>query len=286
MPPLRMRRDTAAGANAPGEAKGDDGEGRWLRGPGTKRLFVRPSRVVYVKERPGLRYAAASDIGGRQQNEDAFFADEAAGYSVFAVADGLGGHARGDVASKMAIRALEETARECLPGLKPARVLELAFNRANARIYSYNQENRLNAGTTLSAAIVDGSGGCWIGTVGDSRTHVIRSSSVWHTRDQSYVQGLVDAGVLSPVEAMLHPKKNILTGALGLSAGVQVDLDAVDAAGAVLVLSSDGLHDCVPADAIRDIVLADEPDAACRRLIDAAKDAGSTDNITVIVARG
>jgi protein phosphatase len=96
----------------------------------------------------------------------------------------------------------------------------------------------------------------------------------------------VDAGVLSPVEAMLHPKKNILTGALGLLAGVQVDLDAVDAAGAVLVLSSDGLHDCVPADAIRDIVLADEPDAACRRLIDAAKDAGSTDNITVIVARG
>lgn len=242
--------------------------------------------MVYVKERPGLRYAAVSDIGGREQNEDAFFAGEAAGYSVYAVADGLGGHARGDVASRMAVRVLEETAGECLPGLKPAAVLEQAFQRVNAGIYAYNQENRLNAGTTLSAAIVDGSRRCWIGTVGDSRAYVITPSSVWHTRDQSYVQGLVDAGVLSPAEAMLHPGKNILTQALGLSAGVRVDLDFAEIAGAVLVLSSDGLHDYVPAGVIQEIVLADEPDTACRRLIDAAKDAGSTDNITVIVARG
>nr|WP_292489235.1 protein phosphatase 2C domain-containing protein [Methanoculleus sp. 10] len=117
---------------------------------------------------------------------------------MYAVADGLGGHARGDVASRMAIRVLEVTAGECLPGLKPAAVLEQAFQRVNAGIYAYNQENRLNAGTTLSAAIVDGSRRCWIGTVGDSRAYVITPSSVWHTRDQSYVQGLVDAGFSPP----------------------------------------------------------------------------------------
>lgn len=238
-----------------------------------------------MKEKPGLRCAAASDIGGREQNEDAYVAGRVGGYEVFAVADGVGGHARGEVASRMAVRALEETADELLPRLKPAAVLERAFERANTAIYTYNQEMRLNAATTLSAAIVDESGECWIGTVGDSRTQIITPSSVWQTRDQSYVQGLVDAGLLSPAEAMRHPGKNILTQALGLAARVQVEIDRQDIAGATLVLSSDGLHDYVPASVIQEIVLQSEPAEACRRLIEAAKDAASTDNITVIVAR-
>jgi protein phosphatase len=185
----------------------------------------------------------------------------------------------------MAVRALEETVDELLPRQKPAAVLERAFERANAAIYTYNQENRLNAATTLSAAIVDPSGECWIGTVGDSRTQIITPSSVWQTRDQSYVQGLVDAGLLSPAEAMRHPGKNILTQALGLAARVRVEINRQDIAGATLVISSDGLHDYVPASAIQEIVLGNDPAEACRRLIEAAKDAASTDNITVIVVR-
>jgi len=236
-------------------------------------------------EKPGLRCAAASDVGLREQNEDAYVAGRIGEYDLFAVADGVGGHARGEVASRMAIRVFEETAGELLSRLKPAAVLERAFERANAAIYTYNQENRSNAATTLSAAIVDPSGECWIGTVGDSRTQIITPSSVWQTRDQSYVQGLVDAGLLSPAEAMRHPGKNILTQALGLAARLQVEINRQDIAGATLVISSDGLHDYVPASVIQEIVLGNEPPEACRRLIEAAKDAASTDNITVIVAR-
>lgn len=233
----------------------------------------------------GLRYAAMSDQGKRERNEDAYFAGKVAGYHIFAVADGLGGHASGDVASRIAIEVLEETAGEDLGGTRPLALLKRAFQRANAAVCTYNRENYLNAATTLSAAIVDESGRCWIGTVGDSRTHIITPSSVWHTRDQSYVQSLVEAGVLSPAEAMLHPGKNILTQALGLETRVQVDLEEQSIGGAVLVVSSDGLHDYVSKSAIQEIVIVNEPDAACRMLIDAAKGAASTDNITVIVAR-
>ena len=227
-------------------------------------------------EKPGLRCAAASDVGLREQNEDACVVGRIGEYDLFAVADGVGGHARGEVASRMAIRVFEETAGELLPRLKPAAVLERAFERANAAIYTYNQENRLSAATTLSAAIVDPSGECWIGTVGDSRTQIVTPS---------YVQGLVDAGLLSPAEAMRHPGKNILTQALGLAARVQAEINRQDITGATLVISSDGLHDYVPASAIQEIVLGNDPPEACRRLIKAAKDAASTDNITVIVAR-
>jgi len=253
----------------------------------TKRIFARTAQdcVVQVKGRSGPRYAAMSDTGGREQNEDAYFTGRINGYNVFAVADGLGGHACGEVASRMAVEILEETAGEDLPETGPATVLERAFQRANTAIYAYNQESGLNAGTTLSAAILSESGRCWIGTVGDSRTHIITPASVWHTRDQSYVQGLVASGVITPAEAMTHPRKNVLIQALGLAARVQVDLDERDLAGGVLVLSSDGLHDYVPASTIREIVLAGDPETACRRLIDAARDAASTDNTTVIVAR-
>lgn len=238
-----------------------------------------------VGVKPVIRYAAMSDMGLREQNEDAYFTGQVNGYHVFAVADGLGGHERGEVASRMAIQALEAIAERCLPAMEPPAVLERIFQHANTRIRTYNQENRLNSGTTLSAAIVDDSGRCWIGTVGDSRTYIITPTSVWHTRDQTYVQGLVESGAISPAEAMLHPQKHVLTQALGLSARVQVDLDIAELAGGVLLISSDGLHDYVPENAIREIVLEGEPVTACRRLIDAATDAASTDNITVIVAR-
>lgn len=253
----------------------------------TKRIFARTAQdcVVQVKGRSGPRYAAMSDTGGREQNEDAYFTGRINGYNVFAVADGLGGHACGEVASRMAVEILEETAGEDLPETGPATVLERAFQRANAAIYAYNQKSGLNAGTTLSAAILSESGRCWIGTVGDSRTYIITPPAIWHTRDQSYVQSLVDAGMLSSEEAIFHPRKNILTQALGLETRVRVDLDERDITGSILVMSSDGLHDYVPEDVIRDIAITDEPDVACQRLVDAAKDAKSTDNITVIVAR-
>lgn len=285
---VQERMDCTAGSRE-GRASAPP-EGPFPGGLSPKDYSFKPPQVCVaqreVKRGVGLRYAAMTDRGKREQNEDAFFAGQVAGYQLFAVADGLGGHASGEVASRMAIAILEEVAGQGLCEARPPGVLERAFQRANAALWAYNREHHLNAATTLSVAIVSDSGGCWIGTVGDSRSYIITPSSVWHTRDQSYVQSLVDAGVLSPAEAMHHPKKNILTQALGLTSRVEVDLDEQETAGAVLVLSSDGLHDFVPEGTIQDIAVASEPDVACQRLIDAAKDAASTDNITVVVARG
>ncbi len=256
---------------------------------GTERIFDQASRELCgaeeMKRELGLRYAAVSERGRRERNEDSCFAGVIAGHHVFAIADGLGGHASGDTASGIAVTALEETAGDGLGDVKPSILLERAFQNANTALRAYNREKNQNAASTLSAAIIDGLGRCWIGTVGDSRTYIITPPAIWHTRDQSYVQSLVDAGMLSSEEAIFHPRKNILTQALGLETRVRVDLDERDITGSILVMSSDGLHDYVPEDVIRDIAIADEPDVACQRLVDAAKDAKSTDNITVIVAR-
>ncbi|UYU18995.1 MULTISPECIES: PP2C family protein-serine/threonine phosphatase [Methanoculleus] len=248
-------------------------------------LERRENSGVQVRREAGLRYAALTDTGKREQNEDAYFAGRMNGHYLFAVADGLGGHACGEVASRMAIEILAEAADRELMESEPAELLGNAFQRINAAILAYNRNKGLNAGTTLSATVVGESGRCWIGTVGDSRTHIVTPASVWHTRDQTYVQGLVEAGTISPTEAMLHPQKNVLTQALGLSARVRIGLDERDLAGGVLLISSDGLHDYVPEGVIREIVLENDPDTACRRLIGAARDAASTDNTTVIVAR-
>jgi serine/threonine protein phosphatase PrpC len=251
----------------------------------TKRIFSLCFQLCLVYEESGVRYAALTDRGKRERNEDAFIAARIGRYHLFAVADGLGGHASGNVASDLAVAILEETARSSLSGTEPSTLLELAFLRANAAVHTYNRQHHLNAGTTLSAAIVNESGRCWIGTVGDSRTYIITPVTLWHTRDQSYVQSLVDAGLITPDEAMRHPRKNILTQALGLNTHVTVDLDEREASGGTLVISSDGMHDFVPEPRIRNIAVRHEPDAACRMLIGAAKEAMSTDNITVIVAK-
>ncbi len=206
-------------------------------------------------------------------------------YHLFAVADGLGGHVRGDVASTMAILTLRETLEESFPHQKPSSALSMGFRRANAAIRRYNLQHGLNAGTTLVAALLDENGVCSIGTVGDSRAYIITDAALWHTKDHSPVQELVDAGLLTPEEAMDHPKKNILTRALGLAESVQVDTYEKNIQDAVLLLSSDGLHDTVPGHRMQEIALAYDPDEACRRLIAAAKSAGGSDNITVVVVR-
>ncbi len=232
-----------------------------------------------------MTYASASDRGMRARNEDAFFAGRIDRYHLFGVADGLGGHARGDVASAMAIRTIRETLEESLPDTEPLPALTTGFGRANDAIHRYNLQHGLNAGTTLVAALLDENGVCSLGTVGDSRAYIIGDTGVWHTKDHGPVQELVDAGLLTPEEAMSHPQKNILTRALGLAGTVQVDTYEKTIRDAVLLLSSDGLHDAVPERRMQEIALAYAPDEACRRLIAAAKSAGSSDNITVVVAR-
>ncbi|MDD5418578.1 MAG: protein phosphatase 2C domain-containing protein [Methanomicrobiaceae archaeon] len=234
---------------------------------------------------PGIRYCAQSDVGARRANEDAFFADTAGRLHVFAVADGLGGHAGGRTASAMAIAALKDAIRSGAGRSDPPLLLREVFKRANSDILAYNLERGLNAGTTLVAAVIDRQNRCCIANTGDSRAYIVTDDSIWHTTDHSIVQNLIDQGIIDADQAMMHPQKNILTEALGLSGQFRIDIDDRSAEDAILLLSSDGLHGYVQDTRLLQILRSAEPDEACAALIAEAKRAGSTDNITVIVAR-
>lgn len=232
-----------------------------------------------------LTYHAVSERGRRERNEDAFLAERIGRFHVFAVADGMGGHAAGDIASACAIAQLRGTVIRSRAGDQPRAILERAFANANREIYEYNKENVLNAGTTLTALLIDEAGKCVFANVGDSRAFVFDEIGTWQTRDHSYVRNLIDQGLLTPDEAMTHPRKNILERALGLQPDVTVDIYPRECSGRTIVLSSDGLHDSVPPERIRLLARAHTPSEATAALTAECLRVGGTDNITAIVIR-
>jgi len=231
-----------------------------------------------------LRHAAVTDTGNvRPHNEDAYYCSG----TVFAVADGMGGHSAGEVASAIAVKCIEEADTAPLAGAEA--VAELV-RTINAEIH--DEANRDSAkrgmGTTLAlAAVVAGDVPAFVvANVGDSRTYLLRDGSLRQiSTDHSYVQELVDEGALTLGEARHHPLRNIVTRALGIDAAVEVDTWTIPAVqGDRLMLCSDGLVDEVDDDDILDILsTASAPDDAAGRLVAAAKFAGGKDNITVVV---
>jgi serine/threonine protein phosphatase PrpC len=234
---------------------------------------------------PDPSFFAISERGGREVNEDAILARSLGDHLVFGVADGLGGHARGEVASGMAIAELGRTDAAALSSSDPEILLLRVFTEANMQIVRYNRENGINSGTTLTAAIVSGDGWCTIGNLGDSRAWVIDGKSCWHTKDHSYLQQLIDAGELTEERAVRHPQSNIITRALGLERGSVPDISEIHAGGRVLVLTSDGIHDFIEPDRFRELALTPGSREAALALLDAAIRGGSTDNLSVIVCR-
>ena len=228
-----------------------------------------------------MKYYGLSVKGRRENNEDAYLSDKIRDFYVFAVADGLGGHEAGEIASKLAIIELKETLKRQEGDLKD--LLVRAFKKANDEVFFQNKIGRTNMGTTLTACVVKGCRGI-IANVGDSRAYVI-NDGVWHTKDHSYVQELLDAKAITEEEAFEHPYKHIVTRVIGLDEDVEVDLYEVDLRGKVLLLSTDGMHDYVRDERIREIVLKFEPREACERLVEEALNSGSGDNITVIVVK-
>jgi serine/threonine protein phosphatase PrpC len=232
-----------------------------------------------------IEFFAVTEQGRRRRNEDAYLTEQRGALTFLAVADGLGGHPKGDVASRIAVSTLRENAAQSAPLLAPASILQRAFSRANASIVSYNRAHGLNAGTTLVAAIVDASGHCTIGTVGDSRAYIISGEDIWHTKDHSYVQTLVDGGYLTEEEAFHHPKKHIVEKALGLQDSAIPDVYEKDLQDTTLVLSTDGLHDALASSVIAEIATRHSPRDAAVHLVREALRQESRDNITVVVAR-
>lgn len=234
---------------------------------------------------PDASFFAITEKGGREVNEDAILARSTGDHLVFGIADGLGGHARGEVASGIAIAELERIDAPALASSDPELLLLEVFAEANLQIARYNREHGVNSGTTLTACIVSREGRCTIGNLGDSRAYVINGETCWHTKDHSYLQQLIDAGELTEEKAVRHPQSTIITRALGLERGYVPDISDIDAEGKVLVLTSDGIHDFIEPDRFRELALTPGNREAALALLDAAIAGGSTDNLSVIVCR-
>ncbi|MFW5947231.1 MAG: PP2C family protein-serine/threonine phosphatase [Gemmatimonadota bacterium] len=229
-------------------------------------------------------FAGHTDIGRvRHRNEDALLQRPLRGLAV--VADGMGGHAAGDIASRIAVDVLDDRSRNLGPD--PARGLADAVRAAHEAILRAAGADREleGMGTTLTALRVHRDG-CVIAHVGDSRAYRLRGEGLEQlTRDQTWVQDQVDAGALSPDEARRHPYASVLTTALGVGDGeLEVQLLRPNCRpGDTFLLCTDGLTARLTDADLRAVLRdeADDLDRAARALVDAANDAGGPVNITV-----
>jgi len=226
-------------------------------------------------------YAARTDTGKkRRRNEDAFVLAP----PLFAVADGMGGAQAGEVASKLAAAALEDTDPGRITG--PERVASL-IQEANRRVHERSSIDPATSGmgTTMTVALVE-DGGVVIGHVGDSRAYLVRDRQIEQiTEDHSLVNELLKTGRLSPEEAETHPQRSVITRAVGTDPDVDVDSFVVDTRdGDVFLICSDGLTDMVADDQILDVVEHNLGDLerAAKQLVAAANRGGGEDNITVV----
>ncbi len=215
--------------------------------------------------------------------------------SLFMVCDGMGGAAAGEVASSMAVETilaeLDQRWRnsQATDAEAFALALKAATETANARIHTYAQSHPENRGMGTTATIAGILGDTlYLCQVGDSRGYLVRNGvAIQITKDQSLMQKLIEAGEMTPEEAEVSERRNIILQALGPEPKIKVDLTSQQVMrGDVLVLCSDGLSGQVRAPEIAEVVKT-EPDLVnvCRRLIELANEAGGPDNITVVAAR-
>ncbi|HWB34796.1 MAG TPA: protein phosphatase 2C domain-containing protein [Rugosimonospora sp.] len=231
-----------------------------------------------------LRSVVVSDLGKvRTNNEDAAHA----GSSLIAVADGMGGLPAGDLASGIVMRALKPLDKRKIPPGGAAGILRAAVEAANdeVRVTAAADPAREGMGTTVTALLRDGDALALL-HIGDSRCYRLRDGElVQITRDDTFVQSLVDEGVISRDEARVHPHKSLVTQALQGHPLEPTELRLALRAGDRYLLCSDGLSDVVRDETIGETLdeIADRKECA-GRLIDLAYRAGAPDNITVVVA--
>jgi protein phosphatase len=231
-----------------------------------------------------LKWGASTDTGMvRQQNEDSFAAEE----NLFIVADGMGGHNAGEVASALAVTTVMSGGRMGINTMEEFRDL---VQRANTAIYtaSLDDSSQRGMGTTLTAlSIVAGvEPKVLVANVGDSRTYLLRNGALTRMSvDHSYVQELVNEGIITPEEARVHPRRNIVTRALGIDRSVAVDVFMHTVrTGDRVVLCSDGLVDEVAdSEILKVLTQHTDPQETAEALVMVANANGGRDNTTVIV---
>ena len=231
-----------------------------------------------------------TDIGKmRSSNQDEFVINEFDDGGVLAVVcDGMGGANAGNIASGKATESiLSFVKRSYRKNMKPigiASLLQNAILSANMELFemSSEKEELSGMGTTVVAAFIKGSS-ITVAHVGDSRAYLIGKEVKLLTKDHSVVQSLVESGKLTPEEARVHPKRNIITRALGIESDVLVDCNEYEAAnGEILLLCTDGLSNFVTPEEIKETLKEKPFDSAAEELIEKANKNGGADNITAV----
>ncbi|MDE0044070.1 MAG: Stp1/IreP family PP2C-type Ser/Thr phosphatase [Candidatus Poribacteria bacterium] len=244
-----------------------------------------------------MKFAARTDTGKyRTLNEDSYFVDEEIG--LFVIADGVGGHDAGDVASRVAVAVFEEWAddihklpTDSIDTSPPAKLetLKALVNEANHRVYerSLTRSFSNGMGTTLIGGFITPSNLIYA-HVGDSRLYILRGGVLEQTTtDHSLVQKLVDMGKLTPREARVHRHRNIIERAIGFESSVEFDHEIYPlTSNDIVLVCTDGLHDMIIEDAeiARIITDASDLDAASLALIDKVLEYGGKDNVTLVLA--
>lgn len=238
-----------------------------------------------------MRIGAKTDIGHyRKINEDSFFIYRNERLVGGMVADGMGGHNAGEVASKMAAELIKSSIIEGfypeMDYIELSEVVRRAFAEANEEIFrkSKVEANTTGMGTTAAAAFVFG-GKLITANVGDSRVYLIKNGEIHQlTRDHSFVEELIEQGNITPEIAKLHPQKNYITRALGTENFVKTDILINEYDGETVVICTDGLTNLVTDEQIVDIISEYEDyQEAAEALVNFANQKGGPDNITCVV---
>jgi serine/threonine protein phosphatase PrpC len=249
-----------------------------------------------------ITYKAVSDVGRKRKgNEDSLFVNPE--QHLFVVADGMGGHAAGEIASKVAVESINEFV--CLTGgdeeitwpfgldeniSYDGNRLKTAIRYANRKVLEATKEKSEYEGmaTTVAAVLVDGDTAN-LGHVGDSRVYLVRDGEITQlTSDHSWVNEQIQSGVISPDQARTHPLRNVVTRALGGKPDLQVDMQQHKAKAAdILLLCSDGLTTMITDEDIARVVreAGGDVEKAAQALVASANAKGGEDNITVLLIR-
>lgn len=230
-----------------------------------------------------MKSIVRTDVGRvRKQNEDSVYAADA--QRLFAVADGMGGHRAGEVASAMAVEALRMRLQSRQPDL---RLMRQAFEEANGQIAAASAgEERLQGMGTTMTALWQTERSVLIAHVGDSRVYLLRKGNLRQvTDDHSVVAELLRCGLITPQEARRHPYRNVITRSLGSAPTVEVDLlEREREPGDLWLLCTDGLSNMLTDREMEALLGSLPPQKAADALMQKALNAGGTDNITFILA--
>ncbi len=225
----------------------------------------------------------------RHSNQDAFIAGEIAKDFTFGiVCDGMGGANAGNVASEIAVKTVSEylynSYRENMTTTEIERVIKNAIQSANFQIYDRSTKNQelSGMGTTIVIAVVKENEAV-IAHVGDSRIYLVNDQLTQLTKDHSIVQSLIESGKISAEDASVHPRKNVITRALGVESEVMVDTDFLEIKpNESLLLCSDGLTNFVNSQNILQTFKENDISKVAETLVNLANEGGGGDNITVV----